>query len=217
MAYGGGAFLPNENATVTGTWTFTSPPTFGSTSSGSGAVGSVPSAVAATVFVSEQSFGFLHQTTLTLAALPLTLSDTHVGGGVKIYTFPEGNITMLGATASVAETTTSTILTTLNGGKTLSVGLGSVQTVAQDSGTLVTTEQDILNAFAPVSSTVINVAAAAATGSLSATTCIKYDGTATAQAVYFNCGVPTATDIDADATTTWRGTIVLTWVYNGDV
>jgi hypothetical protein len=172
-------------------------------------------AAAATVAVSEKGNGIYRQTVLTLTALAMALSDANVGGGSKIYTFPQGNITILGATAVVAETTTSAILTTLNGGKTLSAGVGSVQTVAQASGTLVTTEQDIVNAFAPVSSTVINVAAAAAAGKLSATTLTRYDGSVTPQAIYLNCGVPTATDIDGDATTTWSGTITIDWMYNG--
>lgn len=177
----------------------------------------VGTVAAATVTAVEKGNGLFHQTILTLTAVAVALSDANVGGGTKIYTFPEGNITVTGATASVAETTTSAILTTLNGGKTLSAGVGSVQTVAQASGTLITTEQDIVNAFAPVSSTVINVAAAAATGKLSATTALRYDGSATAQAIYLNCGIPTATDIDGDATSTWTGTVTITWQFNGDV
>ena len=123
---------------------------------------------------------------------------------------------MLGASATVTPTTTSVILSTLNGGKTLSAGIGSVQTTTQDSGTLVTTQQDIVNAFGPVSSTVINVAGTAGSGYLSATTASKYDGHSTAQPVWLNCGVPTDTDIDADATTTWSGTVTISWVFNGD-
>ena len=163
----------------------------------------------------ESGNGGFHTTVLTLTAVPMAVSDSNVGGGVKIYTFPQGIISLSGATASVAETTTSAIASTLNSGVTLSAGVGSVITTTQASGTLVTTQQDIVNAFAPVSSTTINVAAAAATGFTSATTSLKFDGHTTAQAVFLNCGVPTATDIDADATTTWTGTVTLVWQYLG--
>lgn len=172
-------------------------------------------AAEANVTAVENGNGIFHQTVLTITALPIALSDAHVGGGSKIYTFPKGNITITGATASVAETTTSAILTTLNGGKTLSAGVGSVQTTTQDSGTLATTQQDLVSAFAPVSSTVINVAAAAAVGSNTATTAPKFDGSVTALAAFLNCGIPTATDIDGDATSTWTGTVTINWQYNG--
>ncbi len=204
----GGAFLPGEDYAPTGVWTFSQAP---KTTTNAGAL------PAGTVTAVEYGFGPFHQTVLTLTNLAMAISDTNVGGGTKVYTFPEGVISILGATAAnITPTTTSVIASTLNASKTLSAGVGSVQTVAQASGTLVTTEQDIVNAFAPTSSATINVAGTAASGYLSATTALKYDGHTTAQAIYLNCGVPTATDIDADATTTWSGTVTITWVFNGD-
>jgi hypothetical protein len=146
----------------------------------------------------------------------MTIVDANVGGGVKIYTFPEGVIAVSGATASVTETTTSVLATTLKASKTLSVGIGSVITSTQGSGTLVTTQQDIVNAFACTSSATINVAGTAVTGYTSATTSLKYDGHTTAQAVFLNCGVVTNTDIDGDATTLWSGTVTLVWQFLGD-
>src|SRR6185436_18475627 len=74
---------------------------------------------AATVTAVETGSGAYHQTVLTLTNLAMSLNQTHVGGGSLIYTFPKGNISVIGARASVAETTTSAILTTLNGGKNL--------------------------------------------------------------------------------------------------
>ncbi len=96
------------------------------------------------------------------------------------------------------------------------MGVGSVQTTTQDSGTLATTQQDIVNAFACTSSATINVAGTAVNGKQLGTTTIRLDGTSTAQPIWLNCGVVTNTDIDGDATTTWTGTVVVTWVYNGD-
>lgn len=171
---------------------------------------------AGTITAVEKGNGIYRQTVLTLAAVAVAISDANVGGGTKIYTFPQGNITILGATAvALTPTTTSAILTTLNGSKTLSAGVGSVQTTTQGSGTLATTEQDVINTCAPVSSATINVAGTAANGKLSATTLLRYDGSATPQAIYLNCGVPTNTDIDGDATTTWTGTITIDWMFNG--
>lgn len=213
----GGAFVPGANYEPTGDWRFKTPGvvTFDNpplTKSLPGVAG------ASTVTVVEKGDGLYRQTVITFTALAMSLSQAHVGGGSKIYTFPEGNISILGAIAkNVIPTTTSAILTTLNGSKTLSVGVGSVQTVLQDSGTLATTEQDIVNAFAATSSATINVAGTGGNGSITATTLLRYDGTATPIAIYLNCGVPTASDIDGNATTTWSGTITINWCYNGDV
>lgn len=232
MAYqSGGSFQPNEPVQFTNTASFTGATSItgaltatGGFSSSSTTFTTAPvnsynagTVAAATVTAVETGAGNFHTTVLTLTGLAMAISDVHVGGGTKIYTFPEGNITVLNATASVTETTTSTIASTLKATKTLSVGVGSVQTTTQDSGTLVTTEQDIVNAFSAVSSTTINTPGTGGTGKITATTLLRYDGTATPQAVYLNCGIPTATDIDADATSTWSGTVTITWVSGGDV
>jgi hypothetical protein len=212
----GGALVPVANQKITGNWRFADNAvvTLANPMVTKYKPGLAP---AATVTVVEKGDGLFRQTIISFSGLAMSLSQAHVGGGTKIYTFPEGNITILGATANgITPTTTSAILTTLNGGKTLSAGVGSVQTTTQDSGTLVTTQQDIINAFAPVSSATINVAGTAANGSISASTCLRYDGTATPVAIYLNCGVPTASDIDGDATTTWSGVVTISWVYNGD-
>lgn len=209
----GGSFVPAADYNTTGNWSFAGAVTNSGTATTTSNRGTP---AASTVTAIEKGNGVFHQTTLTITALAVSLSDANVGGGTKIYTFPEGNITVLAGLATIAETTTSTILTTLNGGSTLSVGVGSVQTVAQASGTLATTEQDVVNQFSVTSSTVINVAGAAASGKISATTLLRYDGTTTAQPLYLNIGIPTATDIDADATCTVSGTVVLTWTHDGD-
>lgn len=164
--------------------------------------------------VAESSFnGLLHQTVFTLAAMPLTLLDAAQGGGQLIYTFPAGAITILGATGSVAETTTSAILTTLNGGKTYNWGLG---TTTQANGTLATTEQNVLPSANGTSSATINVAGAVSPSVRTAAPA-NFDGHSVATPLYFNVGVATGTDIDADATTTWSGTLTVSWLFNGDV
>lgn len=163
-----------------------------------------------TIGIQEQ-LGKVHKTIIKLTAFPITLSDLHVGGGAKIFTFPEGRIMIYGATAkNVVPTTTSIIASTLNASKTLSAGIGTVQTATQDSGTLVTTQQDIVNAFAPVSSATINVAGTGANGKDDGTP-QGFDGTATAIALFLNFGVPTATDIDGDATITVNADEITIW------
>jgi hypothetical protein len=216
----GGAFLPGDDQVVTGNWTFTGNNTFSgtNTNTGGGVTSSnVGTVGAATVTAVENGNGQFHETVLTLTNVAVALSDANVGGGSLIYTFPKGRITILDASASVKETTTSVLASTLNTGVTLSAGVGSVKTTTQASGTLATTEQDIVNAFAVTASATINVAGAVAVGKISATTTLRYDGTSTAIIANLNCGVPTATDIDGDATTTWTGTVTILWTFNGTV
>lgn len=167
----------------------------------------------ATAVATEYGNAFLHQTLLTLTAVPISLSDTHVGGGTQIYDFPAGRIYILGATASVAFTTTSALASTLNASSTLSWGVGSVVTGTQDSGVpIVTSQQDIVAAAAATSSATINVAGAAAN---SYGTAAAFDGTTTAINAYLNVGVG-ASDIDGDATVTASGVVRITWLQLGD-
>jgi len=180
-----------------------------STSFGIGAVAGTGSTV------KEYGSGAIHQTVITLSALPISVSRTHTGGGTKIYDFPEGRILSLGGTGTVTFTTTSAILTTLNGAKTITMGVGTVQTTTQDSGTsgLLTTEQGILQVANATSSSVINTPGTAGTfiGALAA-----FDGTTTPVDAYLNVNVPTASDIDGDATLTASGTITISWMNLGD-
>lgn len=167
----------------------------------------------ATVTAVEKGLGgFLHETTLTLTDLPLTLIDLSNGAGVKIYDFPEGAITILGASGSVTEKTTSTLASTLHTGVTYNWGVG---TTTQASATLATTEQDIIPTSNGTASATINVAGAASKGIRTAAPAI-FDGSATAKDAFFNVGIATATDITGDATTLWNGTIKIQWMFNGD-
>ncbi len=176
-------------------------------------VGAVASGVAATASAVEYGDGIVHKTVITLTALPLTLADATQGAGVELYDFPEGDITILGSSGSVAETTTSTLASTLNASATYNWGVG---TTTQANGTLATTEQDIIPTTNGTASATINVAgAASAAGRASAPAC--FDGHASAKKAFFNVGIATATDIDADATTVWSGTITIVWTFNGDV
>lgn len=165
----------------------------------------------ATVTATETGNGVLHQTTLTLAATPITMRDTEQGGGVKLYTFPEGRILVLGAIASIAPTTTSALATTLHAGVTGNFGVG---TVTQANATLATTEQNIVQVTAFTSSATINVAPAVAKGVGVLT---PLDGTTTPIDAYLNLAVAGAGDIDGNATVTVSGTVTLSWINLGDM
>jgi hypothetical protein len=173
--------------------------------------GSVGAKSGSTVSVVEGSPA-IHKTTFTLTALPLTLADATVGAGVKIYDFPEGLICILGAYGSVAETTTSILANTLNTGITYNWGVG---TTTQANGTLATTEQDIVPTTNGTASATISVAGAASAGVRAAAPAL-FNGTTTAKSAFFNVGIATNTDIDADATTTWTGSITIVWMLAGD-
>jgi hypothetical protein len=165
----------------------------------------------ATVTATEGGAGVVHQTTLTFAATPITVRDTQQGGGVKVYDFPEGRILVLGATGSIALTTTSDPAATLNAGVTCNWGIG---TTTQASATLATTEQDIVQVANVTSSAVVNVPGAA---SNAAGVLAVWDGTVTAKDAYLNVAVATGTDVDADATVTVNGQVTITWINLGDL
>lgn len=168
----------------------------------------------ATITAVEYGFGgFINKTVLTLTATPMTVADATAGGGVKIYTFPAGAITILGGSLLVAPTTTSVLASTLNTNVAIEIGVG---TATAGAAALTTTEEDIITGGAGVSSTTINVAPVA-TGAVRTTAPAILDGSGTAIAAYLNLGVPTATDIDGDATVVISGTVSIIWAFGGDI
>jgi hypothetical protein len=170
--------------------------------------------VASTVTLTE-GLAAIRRTRIDLNDLAVALVDANVGGGSRIYTFPQGLIRIYSAVAlAITPTTTSTLASTLNASKTLSVGVGSVETTTQGSGTVSTTEQDVVNAFSATSSATINVAGTAGSGVCGAP--VILDGHTTAAALFLNFQVPTATDIDGDATITVDGTVIVDWSYLAD-
>lgn len=175
-----------------------------------GAVGAVS---ATTVAATETTNGYIRRTSLRLSATSIAMvAATVQGGGTKIYDFPEGRILILGVTASIAPTTTSTIATTVESGV---IGVWSIGTaVAAANAALTSTEADLLPSTAWTSSTTINVAAATVTGALVASA--QFDGTTTAKDVYLNACVTTGSEIDNNGTVTWDGTVNITWVFLGD-
>lgn len=161
--------------------------------------------------VIEYGDGVFHQSYITFDSFPLTLLDASQGVGQLLYSFPGfGAITILGASGSLAEKTTSILANTLNASAIYNWGVGSV---TQSHGTLATTEQDIIQATNGTASATINVSGATSYTNRTGAP-VQF---APALSAYFNVGIATATDIDADATTLWSGRIVLTWLYNGNI
>jgi hypothetical protein len=165
----------------------------------------------ATVSAVEYGDAYYHKTVLTLTALPLTLvnADGLNGAGVKIYDFPLGAITLLSGAASIAETTTSVLASTLHASSVINVGVG---TTTQVNAVLATTEQNLVTKFNVTASATINVAGSAAAGSL--ITPANFNGSVTAIDAFFNVGVANDANIDANATTTYTGTVTLIWTFN---
>lgn len=184
--------------------------TFDLQSSQSG-YGLVPAAAQATCVATEGGVGVVHQTTLTLSALEQTVVNGTEYQSTKIYSFPEGRILVLGVTASLAPTTTSAISSTLNSGVTGALALG---TAAASNVSLTSTMVDLLPSTAFVTSTTIDVSAAAVGAALAASA--QFDGHTTAKDVYLNSAFATTGDVDADATMTWAGHVTITWAHLGD-
>lgn len=189
--------------------------------SASETVGAVVSGIGVTA--SESGFGNFRQTLLTLAAVPLTITDALAYAGIKLYDFPAGRLRIIDCLTSLAFTTTSTIASTLNSGVTCSYGIGSV---VASNATLATTMMNMMPGSGEsvktfTSSTTINVASATVTGVLAAVAAAQHgailDGTSTPVDLYLNVAVPTDTDIDADATITISGTVLITWINGGDI
>lgn len=173
-------------------------------SAGAGAVS------AATVTAVEKGNGITHQTVLTLTDVVQAVVNGTEYQGTKIYDFPEGRILVLGVVASLAQKTTSAILTTLNSG-TGAIALG---TATASNVSLTGAMVDLLPSTAFTSSATINVAGAAVAAALAAAA--QFDGTGTAKDVYLNTAYATTTDVDADATQTISGTVTITWINLGD-
>lgn len=173
--------------------------------------GSVPSsALAGGVSVTEYGGGMVHKTVFTLSSLSVTMTDhTTAGchGSQQIYDWPEGLLTILGATTN---------LTTAKGSGGLATGaalVGSLGTVTTqtDNATLTTTEADII----PSTSGTFTSSAGTLKGKSTTSQLVQFDGTATAKDLYLNLAVPDA-DSSADDTVTVSGTITVLWLNAGD-
>jgi len=179
------------------------------TVTGGGSIGTLPTVTGLTV--SHKQVGPLVHSTFTLAGVPQTVVNGTEYQGTKLFTFPEGRISVLGVTATLAQTTTSALASTLNASSTGAVALGSV---TASNVSLTSTMVDFAPSTAFTSSATINVAGTAVKPVLAAPA--HFDGSSTPIAFFLNSAFATTTDVDADATQTWAGTIAVTWILVGD-
>ena len=176
---------------------------------GGGSVGTLESVTG--LSASHKRVGFLYQSTLTLTNVAQAIVNGTEYQGTKLWTFPQGRILVNGVIATIAQKTTSDLTTTLNASVTGALGIG---TAAASNVSLTSTMVDLLPSTAFTSSATINVAGTAVSAALAASA--QFDGTSTAKPVYINTAYATTTDVDADATQTLTGTIVITWTALGD-
>lgn len=148
----------------------------------------------------------VHQTVLTLANT-VTLTDATTNGNegsAVIYTFPVGNILILGAVSDL-------VLTAGSGGVTDTAAvvssLGSVAAAAD--ATLTGTEANII----PSTTSTLTGGIGAMNGQSTAP--VTLDGTASAAVCRLNLAVPDAGS-SANDTMVATGTVTLTWVNLGD-
>lgn len=168
-----------------------------------------PGAKNGSTVTADENQPVVHSTVLTCTATPLAITDdagVAQYGGVKLYTFPEGLIQILGCVIDGAVTlgTTGTITNTWAGG----IALGTA--VATTGATLTGTEADVM-AENDVAAATLKVAV---TDAVSATSPIL-DGTTAAKDVYLNLVVDDSATHTA-GTGRFTGTVAINWVKLGD-
>lgn len=198
-------------------WTVIAGPDFkdvmiGLTGSSSAGNGSVPTASGtAGVTVEDTSLGGgLHQTTLTLADVAITMTDAGAAGthgSMQLLDFPAGNILFLGAVSDVALVSDAA---GLDADAELVAGVGTA-TAGTDNATLTGTEQDLI----PSTAATLTASVGAFDGVSLTAGVAAFDGTSTAKDAFLNLAAPDA-DTDADDEVTANGTVTLTWINLGD-
>lgn len=165
--------------------------------------------------VAHKSLGTQIQSTFTLTNVAQSVVNGTEYQGTLLFTFPKGKISNVGSELIIAQKTTSILADTLNASSTGAISLG---TATASSTTLSTTMANFVPSTAFTSSATINVAGTAVTGYKDevADDNIKVlDGSSTAKALYLNTAYATTANVDADATQTLTGTIVVVWQFWG--
>jgi hypothetical protein len=155
-----------------------------------------------------QGVGLPQVAVLPISALNVVMTDATTAGShgaQKIFTFPEGNVMVLGAVTDLAIARVGTGLTTTSA---VVSSLGSV-TVGTDNATLTSTEADI------VPSTASTLAAGAGVTKGASTTAAVLNGTTTPAAVFLNFATPDAGSTATDALTV-NGTVTISYLVLGD-
>lgn len=173
---------------------------FGGASGASG----FPTSSVSTVRVDNYVDGQIRMAKLTLTAVAQAVVNGTEYQGTKLVDFPLGLVIVDACYGSIAQTTTSTIASTLNASVT---GALSIGTATASNVTLSSTMANLAPSTAFTSSDTINVAGTAVNPILAAP--ITINGSGTAMDVYLNTAYATTTDVDADATQTLSGVIYI--------
>ena len=155
-----------------------------------------------------QGVGLPQVAVLPISALNVVMTDATTAGShgaQKIFTFPEGNVMVLGA---VTDLTIARVGTGLTATSAVVSSLGSVP-VGTDNATLTSTEADI------VPSTASTLAAGAGVTKGASTTAAVLNGTTTPAAVFLNFATPDAGSTATDALTV-NGTVTISYLVLGD-
>jgi hypothetical protein len=174
-------------------------------------IGLVTQPATGSISLKREQVGPLSQLTFTLNNVPQAVVNGTEYQGTKLFTFPEGRLNVLGVTATLQQKTTSAVDSTLNASSTGAIALG---TATASNVSLTGAMVDLLPSTAFTSSATINVAGTAVSAALAAAA--QFDGTGTAKSMYLNTAYATTGDVDADATQTISGTIVVTYLWLGD-
>jgi len=145
----------------------------------------------------------LRQTKFTFNSATLTFNDngTTGSGGLQVYDFPKGNITVLNAVSKLTYSISGSLT---DAGLVSSVG----SVTAAADGTLTSTEADIIASTATASTS----GAATFSGRLSAAAFLN--GTSTAADLFLN--LASANDPVGAKTVTVTGWLIVTWINGGD-
>jgi len=175
---------------------------------GGGSVGTL--ANVSGLSVKHSQTGNLIQSVFTLADVAQSVINGTEYQSTLLFTFPKCFLKVQGSIASLAQKTTSGLVSTINAGAT---GAWSVGTAAASSTTLSFSAANFINSNAFTSSTVINVAGDVVTDSLGITSIT--DSNSSVKSLYLNSAFATTGDIDGDGTQTFSGTIIINWLNLG--
>lgn len=168
------------------------------------------------IAVTHKQLGLYVNTIITLTNVAQAVVNGTEYQSTKLWTFPEGRILLFDTEIALTQKTTSILADTLNASSTGALAIGSA---AASNVALTSTMANMLPSTAFTSSATINVAGTEVTGQLDTngdfSELLNLDGTTTATPVYLNSAFATTTDVDADATMVWNGTVELFWFFAG--
>lgn len=159
-----------------------------------------------------ESLEGVHRTVITLAVTgdyDVDLADGDHGGGQQVYTFPEGQIAILGAVLDSTVTNTTNFNADPN--DEFSFGIGTA--TAGDDNALSSTEQNII--AVQTVDTAAGVTTTRAEDVVGPTTAVYVDGTASAAGLFVNFAVADTDNSDTNALTC-TGTLTVIWAHLGD-